>query len=290
MAKIKIATDSTADIPKEYRESLNIAVLPITVIVGEKEYKDGYDITPQEFYEILEAEEEIPTTSRVVPVLYQELYEETYKEGYSDIIITCINAKGSSTMQGAIMSKDLFYEDNPEAKDKFNIHIVDSTTYSTAYGMAVIEAAKMARNGSSVEEIIEYINDWVKYVRPVFVPMNLKFVKKSGRVSAAAAFVGDALGLKPLITFENGESKIIKKIRGDKKALSGILDIVAQEREEGTPYTLVYGNNKEMFEKFKAMCAEQLDIPPLFEYPVGCVISVNTGPDMVAIIYRRKKD
>ena len=79
MAKIRIATDSTSDIPAQLREELNIAVLPVTLIVGDKEYKDGYDLTPQEFYEMLESASELPTTSRVVPTLYTELYEESWE-------------------------------------------------------------------------------------------------------------------------------------------------------------------------------------------------------------------
>ncbi|MBE7012137.1 MAG: DegV family protein [Ruminococcaceae bacterium] len=288
MAKIKIATDSTADIPVEIRESLGIEVLPITIIDGEKEYKDGYDMTPQEFYEILENAKEIPSTSRVVPVLYGELYEECYKEGYTDIILTCINSKGSSTLQGAIMSKDMFYEDYPEAKEKINIHIIDSKTYSMAYGMAVIKAAEMAKDGANVDEILKEMNEWLENVRILFLPMNLKFVKKSGRVSAAAAFVGDALGLKPIITFEDGDSKVLNKIRGDKKAISTMIDMCVAERGEGTPYSLVYGSNSEAYAKLKEVCSEKMDIEPSYEYLVGAVIAINAGPDIVGIIYRKK--
>lgn len=288
MAKIKIVTDSTADIPVEIRESLGIEVLPITIIDGENEYKDGYDMTPQEFYEVLENAKEIPSTSRVVPVLYGELYEECYKEGYTDVILTCINSKGSSTMQGAIMSKDMFYEDYPEAKEKMNIHIIDSKTYSMAYGMAVIKAAEMVKDGAGVDEVLKEMNDWLENVKILFLPMNLKFVKKSGRVSAAAAFVGDALGLKPIITFIDGDSKVLNKVRGDKKAISTLVDMVAAEREEGTPYSLVYGSNVDAFEKIKAACEEKLDIPAKYEYLVGAVISINAGPDVVGVIYRKK--
>lgn len=288
MAKIRIATDSTADIPAEIRERLGIAVLPITIIDGDKEYRDGFDMTPQEFYEILENAQEIPTTSRVVPVLYSELYEECYKDGYTDIILPCINAKGSSTMQGAIMAKDMFFEDCPEAKDKINIHIIDTKTYSMAYGMAVIKAAEMANDGASVEEILAEINDWLENVKILFLPMNLKFVKKSGRVSAAAAFVGDALGLKPIITFVDGESKVLNKIRGDKKAISTMLDMVASERVEDSDYAVVYGANLDAFSKLKENCAEKLDKAPKYEYAVGAVISINAGPDVVGIIYKKK--
>lgn len=286
MAKIKLITDSTADIPVNLREELDITVLPITIITGDKEYNDGFDMTPQEFYEMIEASEEIPTTSRVVPVLYQEEYEKAYKEGYTDIIVVCINSKGSSTMQGAIMSKDTFFEENPDAEGKINITIIDSLTYSGGYGLPVVEAAKMIKNGVAPNEIIEYIDDFVKNARPVVVPFNLRFAKKSGRVSAASAFVGDALGLKPIVAFIDGESKVLSKVRGDKKAMSAVIDLAVSEKKPDTPYVLVYGNNQEAYEKFRAMCVEKLG-EPAYEYPVGCVISLNIGPDMVAVIYRK---
>lgn len=287
MAKIKIVTDSTSDIPENLVEELGIEVLPLTLTVNGKEYRDGIDITPEEFYEVLETNEQIPSSSCVAPALYTELYEKAYEDGYTDLILTSINSKGSSTYQGSLMTKDMFYEDHPEAVGKFNIHNVDSLTYSMSYGWAVVEAAHKANEGATVEEIIKGINDWTGNVRPMFVPMNLKFVKKSGRVSAAAAFVGDALGLKPVITFENGESKVISKIRGEKKVVKELLEMVKSERKPGTPYMLVYGNNDEIFAKFRESCTEVLGDAPEFEYPVGCIISINTGPNIIGIIFRR---
>ncbi len=287
MAKIRLVTDSTADIPVNLREELDITVLPITIINGEKEYKDGYDLTPQEFYTIIEECEELPTTSRVVPALYQDVYEESFEQGYTDVIVVCLNSKGSSTMQGAIMSKDTFFEENPEAKDKINIYIIDSLTYSGGYGLPVVEAAKLVKTGAEAQEVVDFINEWLQNVQPVVVPLNLKFAKRSGRVSSASAFVGDALGLKPIIIFENGENKVLSKIRGDKKAMTALVDMAAKDRKPGSPYALVYGNNDEAYDKFKAMCLDRLGMEPTYEYAVGCVISLNIGPDMVAIIYRK---
>lgn len=116
--------------------------------------------------------------------------------------------------------------------------------------------------------------------------MNLRCVKKSGRISPAAAFVGDAIGLKPLITFEDGEAKIIGKARGERKAIAALLELCKKERRPGTNYALVYGNNTEAFTQLKEACAQIMDKPPIAEYPVGCVIAINTGPDMVGILYR----
>ena len=183
------------------------------------------------------------------------------------------------------MTRDMFREEHPEAK--LNIHIIDSRTYSMGYGMAVVEAARMARSGAAPEAIIAHIEDWVAYTRPVFVPMNLKCVKKSGRISPAAAFVGDAIGLKPLITFEDGEAKILSKVRGEHKAITALVDICMKERRPGTSYCLVHGKNQETFEQLKAACAQVMDQPPMAEYEVGCIIGINTGPDIIGILYRK---
>ena len=120
----------------------------------------------------------------------------------------------------------------------------------------------------------------------MFVPLNLKCVKKSGRISPAAAFVGDAIGLKPLITFEDGDAKILSKVRGESKAIAALVDICKKERRPGTSYCLVYGNNLPAFEALKRACAD-FDQPPMAEYNVGCIIGINTGPDMIGILYRR---
>lgn len=214
-----------------------------------------------------------------------ELYEKTLEEGYTDLIQISLNSKGSGTYQAAVLTKELFYEQHPEAKEKLSIHNVDSETYSMIYGFATVQAAKMARDGVAVEEIIEKIQKTIKATRAMFVPMTLRFVKKSGRVSPAAAFVGDALGLKPIITFEDGEAKIVSKVRGDKQVVKSVLDICRKERQPGTPYMLVYGNNAEKHQEMREAFVRELGQEPEIEYPVGCIIAMNTGPDMVAAIY-----
>lgn len=286
MTKIKISTDSTADIPQSFCEELNISVLPLTVVADEKEYRDGVDITPQEFYRIIDTSKKLPVSSQVASILYTELFEETWKAGYTDLIQVTINSKGSGTYQAAVLSRNLFYEEHPEAKEQLSIHLIDSQTYSMAYGIGVIEGAQMVRQGASVAEVIAHIEEWLAHTRPLFVPLNLRCVKKSGRISPAAAFAGDAIGLKPLITFEEGEARIIGKVRGERKAISALVEQCQKERRPGTNYALVYGSNQEAFGALKEACAQIMDQPPIAEYPVGCVIAINTGPDMIGILYR----
>lgn len=286
MSKIKIATDSTADIPKSFCEELNISVLPLTILADEKEYRDGVDITPAEFYKIIDASKKLPMSSQVSSILYGELFEETWKAGYMDLIQVTLNSKGSGTYQSAVLSRSLFYEEHLEAKEQFSIHIIDSKTYSMGYGIPVIEGAQLAKAGASVHEVIDHIEEWLVHSRPVFVTLDLRCVKKSGRVSPAAAFVGDAIGLKPVITFEDGDAKIIDKARGERKAISALVKRCMKERRTNTNYAIVYGYNTEALELLKEVCTEVMDKPPIAEYQVGCVISINTGPNMIGILYR----
>lgn len=284
--RIKIGTDSTADIPQEVRERLDINVLPLSVVHEGREYVECVDIKPEEFYVTLENCEKIPTSSQVTTQAYVDFYEKTFAAGYTDLIQISLNAKGSGTFQSGVVAKNLFFEAHPEAEGKFAIHNVDSETYSMLYGHAVIKAAEMARNGASVEEIIAKVERMVKAVRGVFVPLTLRFVKKSGRVSAAAAFLGDAMGLKPVITFENGESKIISKIRGEKHVVSELCDLCEKERASGTPYVLIHGNNEKMNEEMREAFVAAFGQPE-YEYNIGCIIAMNTGPDMVGMVYYR---
>lgn len=285
MSKIKIGTDSTADIPKALCEELNISVLPLSVIYEGKEYVEGVDITPEPFYELLEKCDEIPKSSQVPSYLYVELYERTFAEGYTDLIQVSLNSKGSGTYQAAVLAKELFYEKHPEAEGKLTIYNIDSETYSMIYGYATVQAAKMAKEGVDAETIVEKTKKTIKAMRAMFVPLTLRFVKKSGRVSPAAAFVGDAIGLKPVITFENGEAKIVSKIRGETHVIKGILDICKKERKAGTPYIIMYGNNHEKYLEMRQACVSELGQEPEMEIPLGCIISINTGPNVIAVIY-----
>ncbi|MBQ7896053.1 MAG: DegV family protein [Oscillospiraceae bacterium] len=288
MQKIRISTDSTADIPKSLRDELNIKVLPISLVTSQREYQDGYDIEPEEFYSILEQEEQVPSTAQVSMAVYSDLFEETLNQGYTDLIYISINSKGSGSFQTAVLSKNLFFEEHPEAIGKLRIHLMDSLNYSLTYGWAAIEAARMAAAGVDIEKILVKTQDWLMHAKALLVPLDLHFVKKSGRVSAAAAFVGDAMGLKPAITFVDGKSKVLTKIRGEKKLPQAISDLVNEDREPNSPYFLAYTANMEAFDRMKEVFDEKMDRPAEFNFPLGCVIATNAGPNSIAVVYRTK--
>lgn len=286
MARIKFSTDSAADIPAALREELGIQVLPFPIAMGDREYADGFDFTPREFYDMLLAAPQIPTHAQLNPYVFTELFETAWREGYTDLIHTSINSKGSATCSNAFQARGDFYRDHPEAEDNFHIYIIDTLNYTMGYGWAVVQGAKMAAEGATPQEIADFIQDWVDHVQVIFSPLDLRFAKKSGRVSAAAAFVGEALGLKPIMTFVNGESKILSKIRGERAVAAKLADMCKNERREGTPYLLIQGNNQEQSEKLLELCRRELGEEPAMTYQIGGVIAINAGPNLIGIIYR----
>ena len=286
MARIKFSTDSAADLPAQLRDELSIQVLPFPIAMGDEEYEDGVDFKPDEFFDMLLSAPQIPTHAQLNAFLFNECYESAWSEGYTDLIHVSINSKGSATFSNALQARDDFYKHHPVAKATFRIHLIDSKTYTLAYGWAVAQGVKMAADGAQADEIVAYIQDWLDHVRVVFAPLDLRFAKKSGRISAAAAFMGEALGLKPIMTFVDGESKILSKVRGEKNVISTIVDLCSKERQSGTPYLLVRGNNQEQSARLREACQAALGEEAALEYPIGGVVAINAGPNLVGIVYR----
>ena len=288
MAKIKFSTDSAADIPSALREELGIQVLPFPIAMGERELADGFDFTPEEFYDMLLAAPKIPTHAQLNPYVFTEVFEAAWEAGYTDLIHTSINSKGSATCSNAFQARGEFYKDHPEARDSFRIHIIDALNYTMGYGWAVVQGARMAAGGAAPQTVVDAIQDWVDHVRVVFSPLDLRFAKKSGRVSAAAAFVGEALGLKPIMTFQDGESKILSKVRGEKSVIPALIKLCRENRAADSPYLLIKGNNLPQAEKLGEACRQELGQDPALEFSIGGVIAINAGPNLVGLIYRER--
>lgn len=156
------------------------------------------------------------------------------------------------------------------------------------YGWAVVQGAKMAAVGTDPDKVVAYIQDWLDHVRVLFAPLDLRFAKKSGRVSAAAAFVGDALGLKPIMTFENGESKILSKVRGEKNIIPAILERCRKTRQAASPYMVIKADNAPMADALIRACEEEFGAPADMVYPIGGVIAINAGPNLIGVVYREQ--
>ena len=228
MQKIKILTDSTCDISYEDEKRNGIKILNFPVTVDGKEYRERVDITNEEFYNMVDDAQEMPKTSQLTTFEILEAYKELYDEGWTDVIYICICSTGSQTYNNALAAVQQFKEETSDSgRPKMRIYVVDSRGYSGMYGYAVMQAAQKAKKGENPEDIVDYLNDWFSRIEAHIVPLTLKYVKKSGRITAAAAFAGELLGFRPIIKLAGGGTAVLEKIRGEKNIIPKLLaDIV----------------------------------------------------------------
>ncbi len=288
MSKIAILTDSCCDLPKETIEELGITVLPFEITFDGETFREIFDKSTQEFYEMMERCPDIPKHSQISPLRFEEAYKELAESGATDIICVSINSKGSGTYNNSLIAKEDFFDNNPEYKDKVRIFNVDSKCYTVFYGYPIIESVKKIRRGATAEEIVAYLKDWFDVCGVYAVPYNLKYAKKSGRISAAAAFAGELLGLKPVILFADGTTETVEKIRGEKNIVPKLVEIVEKNMTPQTPYIMVHGRDSALAAEIEKELIKRTGRKAEMYGSIGGVVSSNIGPDVVGIVVRRK--
>lgn len=284
MEKIKLITDTCCDIPKEEAARLGIQMLPIPITIGDKGYMEGEDFTNMEFYQLLLDSKALPCTSHIPAPVFQDAFEQAVEEGYNRIICVTINSKGSSMFQAANMARSAFFEDHPEQQEKVKIEIIDSHLYSMGYGMPLTIAAEMKEKGSSFEEITTFLKDGFSSMEVYFTMLTLDFAKKSGRIGAAAALVGGLLGLRPVLSFIDGDNKVASKTRGDKAVISELAKITVNRiADKSGPYCIATGMNTEHAAPLIEALTQELGHPPMGVYHIGASVAINAGPQVVGV-------
>lgn len=290
MTKIKLMTDTASDIPLQQAEEMGIALLSILLTVNGDSYEEQRDLSKEEFYDLLAHADEMPSTSQITSFKFQEVFLKYFQQGYTDLIYVSINAKGSATYQNACNARDMIYAENPEIAEKMKIHILDSENYTITYGYPVLEAVKMANTGDSVENILAYLKYWLSSVGVYFVPMTLKFVKKSGRLTSVGAFAGEILGLRPMIHIAHGKISVSEKIRGEKNIISKLTEKIKNVMIADTPYLILEGSHPEHANQIEKNLTEQLGYPPAYRTKVGSAVALNAGHDLVAVVVLEKQE
>ena len=283
-----IVTDSCCDLSKETIEELGITVLPFTLTMGGETFREIFDKSTQEVYDLMASSDEIPKHSQISPLTFEETYKKLYDEGYTDVISVSINSQGSGTYNNSIIGKEDFFENNPEANGKMRIFNIDSKSYTVLYGYPIMEAVKKIRKGASVEEIVAYFDDWFRVSAIYAVPYNLKYARKSGRISAAKAFAGELLGLKPIIEFADGETNTVDKIRGEKNIVPKLVECVEKRMTPQTPYIMLHGRDDTLAKEIEKELIKRTGRKAETYQSIGAVVSANIGPDIVAVLIRRK--
>jgi DegV family protein with EDD domain len=292
MQNIFIMTDSASDIPNAIADEQGIRVLPIPITHKGMSYSERVEFTNEQFYELMQNSSEVPSTSHITSDTYLEEYKKAYDEGNTQILNVTINSLGSSMFDSACLARKRFYEEFGVEEASFRIEVVDSKTYTIAYGIAVIKAAQMARSGDDLDTIIIYLKDWFDRLELLFSVYSLEFTKKSGRILAAAAFVGDLLGLRPIIVFIDGVAAIIDKVRGDKNVVPKLLEVAKRRMRnaEAYPMAMICGTPVKEAQELEQRIHDTLPNVK-FEgiFSVGASVAINCGPKVVALVYAGEK-
>lgn len=280
---IKIVTDSTSYISDEYIKKYDIKLVSLNVIINGVSSRE-IDIENEVFYEEIRNSKEIPKSSQPIPEEMLNTFREIVEDGDS-IVGIFLSSKMSGTYSNANMIKDMILEDYPDAE----IHILDSKTNCMQMGFAVIEAARTASEGKSINEVINAANHVINNSRFLFTPETLEYLKKGGRIGGAAALFGNVLQIKPILTVVNGETSVFKKVRTRKKAIEEIVKTVLEEIEaKGLGDIVVHHINcqEDGLKLAKALenkLGKKVDIQS-----IGPVIGVHVGPGSIGIAYYTK--
>jgi DegV family protein with EDD domain len=279
--KILIASDSTTDLSPELIAEYGIAIVPLGVALGEKQFTDGVDIDPDFIYKHYEETGELPKTSAVNLIDFEEFFKKNTADGTSVILFT-ISAEMSSTYRNAELAAEGFE----------NAYAVDTRNLSTGGGLVVLAAAEMARAGMSAPEIVEKCRELRDRVDASFVIDSLEFLHKGGRCSALAAFGANVLGLKPCIVVSGGKMGVGKKYRG--KYAPVLTKYVAERLGDASDIITdhIFVTHAGCDPEVVNACVEQVkSIAPDATVHItraGCTVSAHCGRNTLGVLFIRK--
>ncbi len=278
---IKITADSTCDLSSELVEKYGIEILPLCIIKDGESYRDMKDIVPQDIFDHVNAGGNITTTAAINVEEYAEYFRPLSGQ-YDAVIHINISAGFSSCNQNA----------NIAAEEFDNVYIVDSRNLSTGSGHVVIEAAIMAQNGASPEEIVEAMKTLVDKVEASFVVDKLDYLRKGGRCSALAALGANILSLRPCIEVKDGKMRVGKKYRGK---FDACVEKYVNERLEGrtdivTDRIFITHTHcdKKIVDTVRKTIKKHMQFTEIIETTAGCTVSSHCGPNTLGILFIRK--
>ncbi len=278
---VRIMTDSAADLPQPWPEG--VTVLPMTVSFGERQYQDGVNMTHRQFYELLIEGDALPTTSQIGPGQFEEAFRGAVTAGEQVVCVT-MSSKLSGTYQSACIAAEEF---------PGQVFVVDSLNVTIGEGLLVRWAMELVGQGLEAAQIARQLERERGRIRLIALLDTLEYLKRGGRLSASVALVGGLLSIKPVVSVEDGEVKVIGKARGSKNG-SNLLTEACQKDggvDFSRPHCLGYtGLSDELLRKYIE------DSRPLWEghldaltvNTVGGTIGTHVGPGAIAVAFFHK--
>ncbi|MEG1069861.1 MAG: DegV family protein [Ruthenibacterium sp.] len=280
---IRILTDSTADISVVEAKELGVSVVPLQVNFGDEHFQDGIDLSMERFYDMLAVAEKLPTTSQPSPDLFLAHFNEAKAAG-DTLICILLSAALSGTCQSAEIAK--------EEAEYDNIYIIDSKSASLGLDLMIRRALHDVQTGMSAAEIVIDLEAAREDLRLYAVPDTLKYLQKGGRLSAATAFAGGLLGIKPVLAVVDGKLAMADKARGLPGAYVAIFKLIdkAGGIDENWPVNIGYTGKRHGVEPFTRYVMNNLHLQKPHVAPIGTVIGTHGGPGACAIAFFAKEE
>lgn len=274
MSKIKVITDSTSYIQKEYLDKENIAIVQLSYVFGDESKKEGHPGEYNEFFRKLESTKLFPSTSQPPAGEFLSKFNQAFEEGYDEIIVILLSSKISGTYNSAVLAKDML-------GDK-RVTIIDSETSVSNLRLLVEDAVEMSKEGKTSKEIEEHINMKKTKMEIYLTTGSLEYLSRGGRLSSIQSTVGNFLNIKPIIELKDGELKLLEKMRGKNKAIASIIAKVPSDVEKIGICNIL---NEEEAKKLQITLKEKFPKAMITIDELGPVIGAHLGPKTIGICF-----
>lgn len=279
MVNYYVVTDSTADIPQQEREALGVRMVPLKVHFGSETYLDSITLQSEQFYPKLAQAAALPTTSQPSPVDFLDVYKSILDEDPEGHILSIhLSSALSGTYQSAELAKSLL-----EQNDK--VTVIDSRSASYGIGMLVAAATDAAKEGLDKNAIVELLEKIRSKNKVYFLVDTLEYLQKGGRIGKASAVLGSLLNIKPILSIDDeGEVAPVDKIRGTKKAIQRIIELLQQDYSgQEVDITVVHSNDEAAAENLSTVLKEHFQVRNVKFSHIGPVIGTHVGPGTVGV-------
>ncbi|GGF73552.1 hypothetical protein GCM10010912_18500 [Paenibacillus albidus] len=279
MPNVKIFTDSTSDLPQDWKDSYDIGIVPLYVVFEDGTFKDGVEITPEEIYRRVAAKGALPKTAAPSPADFMAAFNPVIESG-DDIVYISLSSSLSSTYQNVLLAA----EEYPAGR----IHVVDSETLCGGIALLVMKAAKAAAKGQSAADIAAMVKSARTRVETEFVVDTLDYLYMGGRCSGMQNFIGSLLKIRPVLRLMDGKIVPVSKVRGKKeKAVEQMLHNASQNLARMDQELLIIAHSlaEEDAAYLQAALRATTGIQEIAIIHAGCVIGSHCGPHTVGLMY-----
>jgi DegV family protein with EDD domain len=274
---VGVVTDSSCDLPADVVGEHGIEVVPLTIRFGDEEFVDRVDLTPGQFWARCASSSALPETAAPAPGAFEQAFRRAAEAGADGIVCITLASKLSATSQSAQTAAQAVASDVP-------VTVVDSKSVTLGLGMIVVEAARLAARGASLDEVVKAAEDLARRTRVHGALDTLEYLKRGGRIGAAQALLGSILSVKPIIEIRDGAVEPGPKQRTRSKALAYLAGRVASE--PGVENLAVLHGDAPDLDTFLGLLAPHFPPERIVIGDLGAVVGTHAGPRTIGVAYQ----